>query len=59
MGYSLLGCDGVWSGFAMQMEVIPSPQTSAPVKLHTFTSPTWDLNILSQQESCIFQSAGL
>ena len=37
----------------MQMEVIPSPQTSAPIKLLTITSQTWDLNILGQQESCI------
>ena len=37
----------------MQMEVIPSPQTSAPVKLHTVTSQSWDLNILGQQESHI------
>jgi len=37
----------------MQTEAIPSPQTSAPVKLHTVTSQRWDLNILSQQESCI------
>jgi len=37
----------------MQMEVIPSPQTSAPVTLHSVTSQTWDLNILVQQESCI------
>ena len=41
------------SGLAMQMEVIPSPQTSATVKLHTVTSKTWDHNILDQQESCI------
>jgi len=33
------------------MEVIASPQTSAPVKLHTVTSQIWDLNILGQQES--------
>jgi len=37
----------------MQMEAIPSPQTSAPVKLHTVTSQIWDLNILGQQESRI------
>jgi hypothetical protein len=41
----------VW--LAMQMEVIPSPQTSMPVKLHAVTSQTWDLNILGQQESCV------
>jgi len=40
MGYSLLGCDGVQSELAMQREVIPSPQTSVPVKLHTVTSQT-------------------
>ena len=37
----------------MQMEVIPSRQTSAPVTLHTTTSQTWNLNILGQQESRI------
>jgi hypothetical protein len=37
----------------MQMKVIPSSQTVAPVKLHTITFQTWNLNILSQQESCI------
>jgi len=43
-------CWGVMcvSGLAIQMEVIVSPQASAPVKLHTVTSQTWDLNILSQ-----------
>ena len=51
--YSLLGCDDVQSGLAMQMEVIPSPQTSVPVKLHTVTSQTQDCNILGQQESLI------
>jgi len=35
----------------MQLEAIPSPQTSVSVKLHTVTSQTWDLNILHQQES--------
>ncbi len=34
----------------MQMEVIPSRQTSVSLKLHTLTSQTWDLNILGQQE---------
>jgi len=37
----------------MQMEVIPSSQTPAPIRLHTVTSKTWDLNILGQQESRI------
>ncbi len=50
MGYSLQGCV---SGLAMQMGVVSSPQTSTPVKLHTVTSHTWDLNILGQQASRI------
>jgi len=37
MGYSLLGAL-VCTGLAMQREVIPSPQTSVPVTLHTVTS---------------------
>ena len=37
----------------MQMEVILSPQASAPAKLHTITSQAWDLNILGQNESRI------
>jgi len=53
MGYSLLGCDGVYSELAVQMEVIPSPRTSVPVKLRTITSQTWDLDILIQQKSCL------
>ena len=37
----------------MQMEVIPSPQATAPINLHTITSQTWDLNILGYRESHI------
>jgi len=37
----------------MQMEAIPSLETPMSVKLHTITSQTWDLNILSQQKSRI------
>ena len=47
----------VCSQLAMRMEVIPSPQTSAPVELHTVTSQTHDLNILGQQESRMEYSA--
>ena len=53
MSYSLLGSDGVQSGLAMQIEVIPSHQTFTPVKLHTVAFQTRDFNILGWQESRI------